>query len=185
MTDGDSIDTASRPIGRPAGRSSASLARRLVPKAGVRAQLVLAATVWLVGASILLVRGTGYVYGRSWHVWALGGALVIAALKSRYLLDRVASKAVARIRGRGRAGVLGFFSVRAYLLVAVMMGGGIALRRAVVDPDAVGAGILGAVYLGIGIALVIADRIFWRAAFAAGRGETGRGEAGRPGGRGR
>jgi hypothetical protein len=176
MTDGDPIDTASS----PAGRSSASFAHRLVPKAGVRAQLVLAATVWLVGASILLVRGTGYVYGRSWHAWALGGALIIAALKSRYMLDGVASRAVARIRGRGRAGVFGFFSVRAYLLVAVMMGGGIALRGAVVDPDAVGAGVLGAVYLGIGIALVIADRIFWRAAIAADHDEGDR-----PGGRGR
>ncbi len=45
-----------------------------------------------------------------------------------------------------------------------MMGGGLMLRRFLVAPGAVAAGILGALYLGIGGALAIADRIFWLAA---------------------
>jgi hypothetical protein len=140
-----------------------SLIDRLVPRAGVRVQLVAAALVWLVGSSILIFRGVGYVHDRYWHAWALAAALVIGVLKSRYLLDRVAGKAIARIRARGRACFFGFFSWRSWLLVGLMMGGGIMLRHLVVHPGIIGAGIMGALYLGIGSALLIADRLFWQA----------------------
>jgi hypothetical protein len=138
---------------------------RIVPRAGVRAQLVGAAFVWLVGASILLIRGVGYVSDRYWHAWALAAALLIAVAKSRLLLDRIARKGVDRIRERGSACFFGFFSVKAWGFVALMMGGGIALRTLVAHPGAFGSGIMGALYIGIGAALLIADRIFWRAAF--------------------
>lgn len=137
---------------------------RFTPRASVRVQLFAAATVWAIGSSILLVRGFEYVSGRYWHAWILGVALIIGVLKSRYMLDRVATKAVARIRARGTACFFGFFSVRAWLLVALMMGGGIAIRNAIVAPGVIGQGILGALYLGIGTALFLADRVFWHAA---------------------
>lgn len=137
---------------------------RLTPRAGVRVQLFGAAIVWTVGASILIIRGLGYISDRYWHAWALAAALAIAVIKSRYLLDRVARKAVIRIRERGRACFFGFFSIRTWAFIALMMGGGIMLRRIVVNPDVIGAGIMGAIYLGIGTALALADRIFWRAA---------------------
>lgn len=122
--------------------------------------------MWLVGASILLIRGAGYVSGRYWHAWVLGIALALGVLKSRLLLDRVAAKAVARIRARGRACFFGFFSLQSWGLVALMMGGGILIRTLVVHPGVIGAGILGALYLGIGTALLVADRVFWLAVFA-------------------
>jgi hypothetical protein len=103
------------------------------------------------------------VQDRYWHAWALAAALAIGVLKARYLLDRVAAKAVARIRERGHASFLGFLSWRSWLLVALMMGGGMTLRRLIVHPGVIGAGILGALYLGVGLALFIADRVFWRA----------------------
>lgn len=145
---------------------AATPGNRFTPRASVRAQLFGAAIVWAVGASILIVRGLGYLQGRYWHAWALGLALaaLIALPKSRFLLDRVARKAVSRIEDRGRACFFGFFSLKAWAFVVVMMGGGMTLRRLVVDPDLIGAGIMGAIYLGIGTALVIADRIFWHAA---------------------
>ena len=138
---------------------------RFTPRAGVRVQLFSAAMMWLIGASILMVRGVIYVSDRSWHAWVLGGALAIAIAipKSRFMLDRVAVKAVARIRRRGVSCWFGFFSWRSWLLVAVMMGGGIALRQLVVHPNAIGAGIMGAIYIGVGTALALADRVFWRA----------------------
>jgi len=138
--------------------------KRFTPRASVRVQLFAAAIVWAVGASILIVRGISYVEGRYWHAWVLGAALVIGVLKSRFLLDRVARKAVLRIERRGRACFFGFFSVKAWAFVALMMGGGIALRHLIVHPGVIGAGILGAIYLGIGTALAVADRIFWHAA---------------------
>ncbi len=145
----------------------ASLTSRLTawPIAGARVQITAAAMMWLIGAAILLVRGFGYVQGRSWHAWALAAGLALGMLKSRYLLERVASKAVSRIVSRGRSWFFGFFSVRSWAFVGLMMGGGMVLRRIVVHPDQIGAGILGAVYLGIGTALVLADRVFWHAAF--------------------
>ena len=141
-----------------------TLRDRLTPRASARVQLFGAAIVWMVGASILIVRGIGYVQGRYWHAWVLAAALVIAVVKSRYLLDRVARKAVTRIFARDHACFFGFFSVKAWAFVALMMGGGITLRHLVVNPNLIGAGILGAVYLGIGTALALADRIFWHAA---------------------
>lgn len=132
-------------------------------RAGVRVQLIGAALMWLIGSSILIVRGVGYLYDRYWHAWVLGIALILAVLKSRYLLDKAATKAVARIRARGTAFFFGFFSGKTWLMVAGMMGAGMTLRRLVVHPDVIGAGIMGALYLGIGAALFMADRIFWRA----------------------
>jgi hypothetical protein len=143
--------------------SALELLRRLSPLAGERAQLLAAALMWLVGASILLVRGVGYLSDRYWHAWALAAGLALGVLKSKVLLDRVAHKAVERIRARGRAHFFGFFSVRAWGLVALMMGGGIVLRGIVVQPGVIGAGIMGAIYIGVGTALLLADGVFWKA----------------------
>jgi hypothetical protein len=134
-------------------------------RSGVQTQIVSAAAMWLIGASILIVRGLDYIQGRSWHAWALALGLSLGVLKSRYLLERVAAKAVERIRERGPAFFLSFFSLRSWALVALMMGGGIWLRSLVVADDQIGAGIMGAVYVGVGTALLLADRVFWHAAF--------------------
>jgi hypothetical protein len=151
-------------------RENQPLARRpLWPLAGVRMQLIAGAVMWLIGASILLVRGAGYIQGRSWHAWALAAGLALGVIKSRYMLEGVAERAVERIRARGRAWLPGFFSLRSWGLVALMMGGGMALRRLVVAPDQIGAGILGAIYLGVGAALLLADRVFWHAVFGRSR----------------
>jgi hypothetical protein len=133
--------------------------------------------MWLVGASILLVRGIGYVHDKHWHAWALGLGLAVGVVKARMILDGVAAKAVARIRRRGRARITGFLSLRSWLLVAFMMACGVALRQAMATPGAFGAGVLGAVYLAVGTALLLADRLFWSAFLrpsAVPRGEGGR-----------
>lgn len=139
---------------------------RLTPRASAQAQLFAAAVVWAIGGGILVTRGIVYVHDRSWHAWVLGLSLavLIAVPKTRFILDKVARKAVARIRERDHACFFGFFSWKSWLFVGVMMGGGIAIRNAIVHPDLIGAGILGALYLGIGSALLTADRVFWHAA---------------------
>lgn len=143
-----------------------SVIDRLTPRAGVRVQLFAAALVWAVGGTILVTRGFIYIRDRSWHAWLLGFglALIISVPKARYILNGVARKAIARIHARDHACFFGFFSWQSWLFVAAMMGGGIALRHAVVRPGVIGAGIMGALYLGIGAALLFADRIFWVAA---------------------
>ncbi|PKQ29401.1 MAG: hypothetical protein CVT60_05575 [Actinobacteria bacterium HGW-Actinobacteria-10] len=119
--------------------------------------------MWLIGASILLVRGVGYLSDRNWHAWALAAGLALGVIKSRAILNRVARDSAEHIRARGRAHFFGFFTARSWTLVAIMMGGGMLLRRLVVDPDVIGAGIMGAVYIGIGTALLLADAVFWKA----------------------
>jgi hypothetical protein len=138
------------------------LMKKLSPPASVRAQLLGAAAMWAIGASILLIRGATYLQGRYWHAWVLAVGLALGVIKSRFLLDRVARKAITRIRLRGRASFFGFFSVQSWALVGLMMGGGMLLRRLVVHPGIVGAGIMGAIYVGVGTALALADRLFWR-----------------------
>jgi len=147
------MDTA-----KPSESSPARLLDRLNPRAGVRAQLAGAAVMWMVGASILLVRGSGYLFDRYWHAWLLAIAVVLGVVKSHVLLDRVARKAVDRIRERGRACFFGFFSVKSWAFVGLMMGGGILLRSSGLPRSA-----LAVIYIGVGTALVIADRIFWQA----------------------
>jgi len=135
--------------------------RRFTPRAGVRVQLFSAAAMWAIGASILLVRGIGFLHD-SWFLALLAFAVVLGTVKSHLMLDRVARKAVLRIHERGRACYFGFFSWKSWLFVIVMMGGGILLRRSGLPPD-----LLAVVYVGVGTGLVIADRIFWQAFFAA------------------
>ncbi len=129
----------------------------------VRHRLLGGAMMWLIGSSILVARGAAYLQDRKWHAWALAAALMLGVAKSHYILNQVATKAVARIRERERAPFFTFFSWRAWLLVAAMMGSGMLLRRLVVHPNQIGAGILGALYLGVGAAIFFADRIFWQA----------------------
>ena len=147
----------------PGEQRSPGVLARLMPHASVRVQLLGAASMWLIGASILLVRGLGYLQDRSWHWWVLAIGLALGVLKAHLLLDRVAEKAIARILARGRASFLGFFSLKSWGFIALMMGGGMILRRIFVHPDNIGAGIMGAIYIGVGTALVLADRHFWKA----------------------
>lgn len=131
--------------------------RRFTPRAGQRVQLFSAAAMWAIGASILLVRGVGFLHD-SWFAALLALAVAIGVVKSRYLLDRVARKAVLRIHERGRACYFGFFSWKSWAFVVVMMGGGILLRNSGLPRD-----FLAVVYVGVGVGLAIADRIFWQA----------------------
>lgn len=144
---------------------------RLTPRAGPRVQLFAAALVWLVGTGFLLVRGVLFVEvpGPDSHIslWVLPVALVaivIGVIKARFVLIRYAKKAVARIDARGRACFFGFFSVKSWVFVAVMMGGGIMLRHSPLIDSWWGRVTLSIIYIAVGTGLAIADRIFWLAA---------------------
>ena len=145
--------------------------RRLTPRAGIRAQLVAAALLWLVGTSILLVRGVFYIiapeeYERFGYGIALIGlvAVAIGLVKARLILIRYARKAVKRIRTRGHACFFGFFAPSSWLFILVMMGGGMLLRRTPLVDFWWGRTFLGILYVAVGTALAIADVVFWRAA---------------------
>jgi len=132
-------------------------------------QLFAAAVVWLVGASILLIRGIAFLHDR-WIPLIIVAALLIGLAKERYILNNYARKAVIRIHGRGRAFLFGMFSLKSWLFILVMMGGGIALRHSVLaDPsDTIrwGRDALAVLYVAVGTALLMADRIYWQAVVA-------------------
>ncbi len=142
---------------------------RLTPRAGVRVQLFSAAIIWLVGASILLVRGFTFLHDK-WVVPIVVAALVIGFAKERYILGNYARKAVVRIHRRGKACYFGFFSMKSWLFIVVMMGGGIALRHSVLadsrDIIPWGRDVLAVIYVAVGTALAYADRVYWQAALA-------------------
>jgi hypothetical protein len=149
---------------------------RFTPRAGARAQLYAAALVWLVGTSFLLVRGVLFVEvpGPDGHFsyWILPivlVAVVLGVIKARFILIRYATKAVARIEAREHACFFGFFSIKSWLFVLVMMGGGILLRHSPLIDPWWGRVTLSIIYIAVGTALAIADRIFWLGAVRYGR----------------
>jgi hypothetical protein len=144
---------------------------RLTPRAGVRAQLFAAALLWLVAVCFLLVRGVLFIEapGSSSHLgyWIVPIALVaivIGIVKARFILIGYANRAVVRIRTRGRACFFGFFAPSSWLFVLVMMGGGLLLRGSALVDYTWGRVFLSTLYIAVGTALAIADRVFWVAA---------------------
>lgn len=139
------------------------------PQVGTRVQLFSAAILWAVGAAILLSRGVLFLHD-SWAAALIAVALLVGIAKERYILNNYARKAVKRIHARGKAFYPGFFGIKSWIFIAVMMGGGIALRRSVLaDPsDTIkwGRDALAVLYVAVGTALAYADRIFWAAALA-------------------
>jgi hypothetical protein len=138
-----------------------SLAHRLMPKGSVRLQLHLAALMWFVGATILGVRGAYYLWHSHWAAWLVALALVIGVVKGHLLLERVAKKAVARIRARGSdACLFGFFSWKSWLLIGLMMGGGITLRNSGAPRE-----LLGVLYAAVATGLFYGGITYWRAVY--------------------
>ncbi len=149
---------------------------KLTPRLGPRVQLYAAAVVWLVGTGFLLVRGVLFVEvpGPGVHIsnWILPVALVavvLGVLKARFVLIRYANRAVRRVEARGHACFFGFFSVKSWLFVLVMMGGGILLRHSPLIDSWWGRVTLSIIYIAVGTSLAIADRIFWLGAIRYGR----------------
>jgi hypothetical protein len=125
---------------------------------GERVQLVLAGGLWLVAATILGARGIGWLLPVAWTPLLLAAGVLVGMVKARFLLDRVARGVTRRIHDRGPdASVVGFLSVRSWLVVVLMMAGGHALRLTAAPRPA-----LGVLYVAIATALALASRTYWR-----------------------
>ena len=134
---------------------------RWKPRAGGRAQLLLAGALWSVVGALLLgfgARWTLEAFGR--HTGALLLLLGIGAglFKGRFVLDRAAGRIADRIeaRGDGRC-VGGFLSWRSWLLVALMSSAGRLLRSGVLSHA-----VVGPLYSAVGAGLLFSSRIAWR-----------------------
>ena len=163
-----------------AGRPRRAGWRRLTPRAGARVQLVAAALVWAAATAMLLVRGFAYILAPEEYArFGFGIALIalvavsVGVVKARFILVKYASRAVTRIRTRGRACFFGLFAWSYWVFIVVMMGSGLLLRHSPLVGSWWGRTLLGVLYVAVGTALAIADVVFWRAALGRVRGATG------------
>jgi len=137
-----------------------------IPEPAVsRASLLRGAGVaWAIGAAVLLWRAgiltRGLPGGSAW-VW--GAAAVLGVAKYRLALRPVARRNVARIRElsphKDKICLFAFQSLQSYVIMAAMVGAGIALRHAGVPPI-----VLVAVYVVIGVALALGAGMHFREA---------------------
>ena len=134
----------------------------LKPVASARTQVLLAAAMWsAVGAVLLLVGADWVLWGAGPHFspWLIAVAVLVGALKARFVLRRTAARLVERIRSRGDGRCVGgFLSLTSWMFVAAMMGMGYLLRHGLLPRTEVGL-----IYVAVGSALLLAATSIWRA----------------------
>jgi hypothetical protein len=107
---------------------------------------------------MLMFRGISWL-AASGELWIIIPAFIIGTIKSLFILDKTARKGVQRILEMADGTCLGaVYSIQTWLLVLVMMGTGMALRRSAFPRD-----ILGGLYMTIGWALFFSSRHAWLA----------------------
>jgi hypothetical protein len=131
------------------------------PAAAAHVHLFLAGAMWTLVGAVLAGFGGAWLWQSSasnaW--WLAGSAVVVGALKGRFVLDRAARRIVDRIRARGDGRCLGgFLSLRSWALVAVMAAVGRLLRG-----SEIARGLLGFLYIAVGVGLMFSSRVAWRA----------------------
>ena len=122
--------------------------------------LLVAGVVWLVaGANVAGIGLAAYFHEPGWALWALvGGTLAVFVLFHVFVFTKMVGKHAERIRGyeEDRTHVLKFFDKKGYIMMAIMMGGGIGLRMSGLVPD----WFIAFFYTGLGIALTVAGLTF-------------------------
>ncbi len=123
--------------------------------------LFVAAIVWLVASGMLFWRGIAYfVPRRGWKLETIG-SFVGGVLFFRLLFVRISSKHISRIisLSKSRPYIFSFFSKRSYILMMLMISGGLLLRYSHVTPNYD----LSFFYLFMGIPLFLSAIRFFKA----------------------
>ncbi len=129
---------------------------RFKPGVSRSVHLFAAAFLWTGIGSMLMVRGWRWI-GPGNGRWLVLLALVLGTLKSVFVLDRAAVRTARRIRQFSDSTCIGaIYSWKTWLLVGLMMGCGITMRR-LTDPGMV----IGTLYVAIGWALLFSSRQGW------------------------
>lgn len=133
----------------------AKAAQRFKPGASVASHLLLASALWSFIGVYLLIRG-GLLYGDGPLWWPLA-ALILGALKARFMLVPSARKNIARILELKENSCLGaVYSLKMWGLVLLMMISGRVLREFGLPEPWVAL-----VYLAVGLALTLSSGLFW------------------------
>lgn len=120
--------------------------------------LLIAAAVWLIAGSQVARMGIEAIAAGQGNLWLLLIGIPATFLVFHRMFSKLVGKHAARIRGYGeeKMHVLRFFDVKGYIIMAVMMGGGIALRSFGLVPP----WFIAFFYTGLGVALAFAGITF-------------------------
>ena len=133
-----------------------------------RSLKILAALVWYVGGTILLLKGRSLLVEadalkpeESWPWLAAVAGLNLGGLKAKFLFNRSCQKNLDRIAALNRPRVWQFFRPGFFVILTVMILIGVTLSRLAHNnyPFLIGVAILD---LGIGIALLGSSYVFWK-----------------------
>ena len=133
-----------------------------------RSLKILAALVWYVGGTILLLKGRSLLVEadalkpeESWPWLAAVAGLFLGGLKAKFLFNRSCQRNLDRIAALNRPRVWQFFKPWFFVVLTVMILVGVTLSRLVHNnyPFLIGVAILD---LGIGIALLGSSYVFWK-----------------------
>lgn len=136
----------------------------LVKKSGFKpgvnrsVHLFIAPLLWTAIGCMLMIRGWAWL-GSTSRLWLLVVAVAFGSLKSLVILDTTARHSIQRIVAFKDGTCIGaVYSWKTWLLVALMMATGIAIRK-LTEPGLV----VGTIYVAVGWALVFSSRLGWLA----------------------
>lgn len=122
--------------------------------------LLVAGAVWLIAGINIANIGIGaYLHETGWVFWLLlVGTVAIFVVFHIFVFTKMVGKHSARIRGYedDRSHIWKFFDTKGYIIMAIMMGGGIALRMSGLAPE----WFIAFFYTGLGLALAVAGVSF-------------------------
>lgn len=116
--------------------------------------LIIASVVWLLAGINILRLGVVAIAGTELIAVLLALGIVITFLLFHMMFTKLVGKQANRIRAYGNEPTcaFAFFDTKGYVMMAIMMGGGIALREFGIIPE----WIVAFMYTGIGAALALA-----------------------------
>ncbi|MEG0375120.1 MAG: hypothetical protein RR672_05750 [Raoultibacter sp.] len=129
-------------------------------KIGTEKLLLVAGIVWMIAGFNIANIGIGaYLSEAGWIFWvSLVGTLVIFILFHIFIFTKMVGKHANRIRGyeEDKTHIWKFFDKKGYIVMAIMMGGGIGLRMSGLIPE----WFIAFFYTGLGLALFVAGLSF-------------------------
>lgn len=116
--------------------------------------LLIAAAVWFIAGVNIARLGIVAIFENVTPLWLLVIGIPLVFFVFHIMFSKLVGKHSDRIRGYGenRMHVLRFFDVKGYIIMAIMMGGGIALRAFGIFPS----WFVAFFYTGLGCALALA-----------------------------
>jgi len=139
-----------------------------MPVVSTRSLKILAALVWYVGGTILLLKGCSLLVEadalkpeEGWPWLAAVAGISLGGLKAKFLFNKSCQRNLDRIAALNRPRVWQFFRLGFLVVLTVMILVGVTLSRLAHNnyPFLIGVAILD---LGIGIALLGSSYVFWK-----------------------